>query len=192
MNSASKREQSVYRRVVRRETHSARTTAAAVLATVLVVLLVAALALGVWWLVAPGARGELADRLSQVTSRADDGGTLVAVGVLALLVGLALVLAAVLPGRLRRRARRTDRVALVVDDGVLADAVVAAVAVRCGLDRRQISASVGRRRTTVRLTPTSGVPVDRQAAADTAAAVLDRVGFPAPQRLLVADQGVIS
>ncbi|MFE7504143.1 hypothetical protein [Promicromonospora sp. NPDC057488] len=192
MNGVPKKEQAVYRRVVRRETHAPRTGAAVVLAAVLVLVLLVALGLSVWWLVDPAARGGLADRMTPLTSRADDSASLVAVGVLALVVGIALVLAAVLPGRLRRRARRTDRLALVVDDGVLADAVVAAVAVRCGIDPRQVSATVGRRRTTVRVTPTSGVPVDHEAATGTVAAVLGRVGFPTPQRLLVADRGVVS
>ncbi|WP_020018009.1 hypothetical protein [Promicromonospora sukumoe] len=184
------REQAVYRRVLRRETHSPRTGAAVVLAAVLALLLLVALGLGMWWLAAPGVRETLGERLGQATSWAD-GAPLTAVGIVALVLGLVLVLAAVLPGRLRRRARSTDRVALLVDDGVLADAVVAAVAVRCGLDARQVSATVGRRRTTVRLTPTSGVPVDREAATDTASATLGAVGFTTAQRVLVAERGVI-
>ncbi len=192
MNGVLKKEQAVSRRIVRRETHAPRTGAAVALAAVLTLVLLVALGLSVWWFADPAARGDLADRMASLTSRADDSGSLVAVGVLALSVGVALVLAAVLPGRLRRRARRTDRVALVVDDGVLADAVVAAVSVRCGLDPRQVSATVGRRRTTVRVTPTSGVPVDHEAATGTPAAGLDRIGFPTPQRLLVADRGVVS
>lgn len=189
---ALKKERSVYRRVVRRETHSPRTGAAVVLAAVLLLVLVVALALGVWWLAAPGARGDLGGRLDPVVSRAEEANTLFAAGVVAMLVGLALVLAAVLPGRLRRRARSTGRVAVLVDDGVLADAVVAAVSVRCGLDPRQVSATVGRHRTTVRVTPTSGVPVDRDAVTDSATAALGGAGFSTAQRLLVADRGVIA
>ncbi|WP_369374156.1 hypothetical protein AB1046_08170 [Promicromonospora sp. Populi] len=186
------KEQAVYRRVLRRETHSPRTGAAVVVATVLAVLLVAVVALGVWWLVDPGSHDLVADRLASVTSFAEDDGALTAVGVLAAVVALVLIVLAVLPGRLPRRARSTDRLALLVDDGVLADAVADAVALRCGIDARQVSATVGRRSATVRVTPTSGVAVDHDAATDSVAAALSAVGFSAVPKLYVARQGVVS
>jgi len=185
-------EQAIYRRVLRRETHSARTGSAVVLASVLVVLLVAAIALGVWWVADAGARALVADRAASVTSFAKDGSALTAAGAVAIVVALLLILLAVLPGRLARRARSTERMALVVDDGVLADAVADAVALRCSIDSRQVSATIGRRSATVRVTPTSGVPVDRDAATDAAAATLAAVGFSVVPKLYIARQGVVS
>lgn len=187
-----KKEQAVHRRVLRRETHSSRTGAAVVLASVLIVLLVATIVLGVWWLVDPGFRDVVADQTAAVASFAGDAGAMTTAGCVAVVLAVVLIAAAVLPGRLARRARSTDRLALLVDDGVLADAVADAVAARCGIDRRQVSATIGRRSATVRVTPTSGVDVDRGAATESAVAALAALGFSLAPRLFVARQGVVA
>ncbi|RPF20887.1 hypothetical protein [Myceligenerans xiligouense] len=182
----------VYRRVLRRETHSPRTQAAVTVATVLIVLLVAAVAAGGWWLADPGARGDLAERAGTLSSFARRPTALTVGGTVAVLAAVTLLALAILPGRRARRGRVAGRVALVVDDGVLADAVADAVALRCGVARTQVSATVGRRVATVRVTPTSGLPVDRGAAVDAAAATLDAVGFPVTPKVLVAQRGVVA
>lgn len=185
-------EQAVYRRVLRRETHSPRTGAAVVVATILAVLLTAAVVLSVWSLVDDGFRQGVADRLGSASSLAEDRSALTAAGIVAALIALILIALALLPGRLARRGRSTERVALLVDDGVLADAVADAVAVRCGIGRGQVSVTVGRRTATVRITPTSGITVDHDAATDSAAEALAAVGFSATPKLVVSSQGVIA
>lgn len=187
-----KKEQAVYRRVLRRETHRSRTTAAVAVASVLLVLLVVAIGAGVWWLVAPASRDVISGWFDSASALADDRAALTVAGAAALAIAVALLALAVTPGRLPRRARSTGRLALLVDDGVLADAVADAVALRCGVDRHQVSARVGRRTTTVRVTPTSGIAVDRAAASDSAAAALADLGFSTAPRLIVMDRGVIS
>jgi hypothetical protein len=187
-----KNEQAVYRRVLRRETHASRTSAAVVTAAVMIALLAGVIAVGVWWLAVPGGRDAVEGWFASASASAGEPGIRTAAGVVALCLAVLLLALALLPGRLPRRARSTDRVALVVDDGVLADAVADAVAARCGVDPRQVSATVGRRRTAVRVTPTSGVPVDRGAAADSAASAVAALGFSTTPRLTVARQGVIS
>lgn len=186
------KEQAVYRRVLRRETHSSRAGAAVTLASVLIVLLVAATAFGVWWVVDRGLRDDVADQTAAVSSIAGDGGTLMTAGCVAVVLAIVLIAVALLPGRLARRARSTDRLALLVDDGVLADSVADAVAARCGIDPRQVSATINRRTATVRVTPTSGVDVDRAAATDSAVATLAAVGFSVAPKLFVADRGVVA
>ena len=187
-----KNEQAVYRRVMRRETHSSRAGAAVVVASILIALLVVVIGAGVWWLAAPGSRDVIAGWSASASSLADDRGALTMAGAAALAIAVALMALAVLPGRLPRRARSTDRLALLVDDGVLADAVADAVAARCGIEARQVSATVGQRYTTVRVTPTSGIAVDRDAATDSAVAALGALGFPTAPRLLVVRRGVVS
>ncbi|WP_275001571.1 hypothetical protein [Promicromonospora iranensis] len=185
-------EQAVYRRVLRRETHASRTSAAVVTAVVVIVLLAGVIAVGVWWLAVPGDRDTIEGWFDSASALAGDRAALVTAGVVGLGIAVLLLALALLPGRLPRRARSTERVALLVDDGVLADAVADAVAARCGVDPRQVSATVGRRRTAVRVTPISGVPVDREAAADSAASAVAALGFSATPELTVARQGVVS
>ncbi|MGI5190886.1 hypothetical protein ACQEVI_22300 [Promicromonospora sp. CA-289599] len=186
------KEQAVHRRVLHRETRSSRTGAAVVLASVLIVLLVTAVTLSVWWLVDPGSRDVVAAQAAVVSSIAGDDGTLLAAGCVAVVLAVVLIAVALLPGRLARRARSTDRLALLVDDGVLADTVADAVAARCGVDPRQVSATVSRGSVTIRVTPTSGVDVDRAAATDSAVAALAAVGFPVAPKLFVAREGVVA
>lgn len=186
------KEQAVHRWVLSRETHSSRTGVAVTLASVVIVLLVAGIALGVWWLVDRAFRDVMAGQVAAVSSIAGDGGALMAAGSISVVLAVFLIAVALLPGRLARRARSTDRLALLVDDGVLADAVADAVAARCGIDPRQVSATINRRRATVRVTPTSGVDVDRAAATDSAVATLAAVGFSVAPKLLVAPRGVVA
>ncbi|WP_423463827.1 hypothetical protein ACO229_03840 [Promicromonospora sp. MS192] len=185
-------ERSLHRWVLRRETHSSRTGAAVAVASVLAVVMVAVAGVGAWWFAAPGSRDAIGGWLGTASSVTGDRVALTTAGVVALVLALVLVALAVLPGRLPRRARSADRLAVLVDDGVLADAVADAVAARCGVDPRQVSATVGRRRTTVRVTPTSGVPVDHAAATEAAADAVAAVGFTTTARLTVAPQGVVS
>lgn len=185
-------EQAVYRRVLRRETHPSRTGASVVVASILSVLLIAAIIVCVWVFVSPSFREGLTAWFTSVSSALDEPVALIVAGLLAVLLAVLLLCFALLPGRRARRGRTTDRVALLVDDGVLADAVAHAVAARCGIGRGQVSATIDRRVVTVRLTPTSGVLIDQDAANESAEATLATIGFSAKPKLIIARQGVIS
>lgn len=183
-------ERTMYRRVLRRETHAARTIPAVVVASLAAVLLLALLAGGVWWLVDENFRADVA----RWVDGASGVGQAVLLGVGAILAILALVLLAlaVLPGRRARRARTTARTALLVDDGVIADAIADAVARRTGVDRGRVAVTVGRRMVAVRITPTSGLPVDRKAAESAVNDTLSGIGFAATPRVVIDTNGVIA
>lgn len=176
----------VYRRVLRRETHSSRTTSAVVAVAVLAVLIVVGIGVMAWSVLDVGVAHHLA------TYPTGAGlGTLVAVGCVAVLLAVVFLAAGVLPGRRPRRARTLAEHALLVDDGVLADAAADAVASRCGIDRAQVSAVVGRRRVRVEIVPTSGVAVDEESARQAALRVFDELGFAVEPTVVVRDRGVV-
>lgn len=82
--------------------------------------------------------------------------------------------------------------ALLVDDGVLADAVADAVALREGVDRSQVSVTLGKKTAIVRITLTSGVPVDTDRAGRAAVEALASLGFSAAPRVLLSQTGVVA
>jgi hypothetical protein len=185
-------ERTIYRRVLRRETHSSRTSAAVVAASVAIAILAAGVIGGVWGLLDPRVVGEARVWFDEAIPVGNRAAASVAAGVIALLLALVLIALAVGPGRRARRARTTERVALLVDDGVLADAVADAVALRCGIDRRQVATTLGRSSVTVRITPTSGIRVDDDAAAAAASSTMTALGFTATPRVRVESGGVVA
>ncbi|WP_156761145.1 hypothetical protein [Microbacterium karelineae] len=176
----------VHRRLLRRETHRARTAPAVAVAVASALILIVALAAGGWILVDPAARAA-AERAAE--SAAAIG---IPLGVGAIVAAVVLIALAVLPGRRARRGRATQRMAVLVDDGVLADLVADRVARRCGIGRSQVSATISRRRCDVRVTPTSGVAIDDGAVRGAASAALEEMGFPSPVRVRFAERGVVS
>ncbi|MGF6822564.1 putative anti-sigma-YlaC factor YlaD [Microbacterium sp. ZKA21] len=176
----------VYRRVLRRETHASRTTSSVVAVAVLIVLIVGGIGVMTWSVLDVG----VAHRVTALSTGAGVG-TLIAVGCVAIVLAVVFLAAAVLPGRRARRARTLAAHALLVDDGVLADAVADAVASRCGLDRSQVSAVVGRRSVRVEIVPTSGSVVDEDSAGQAARRVFDELGFAVEPTVVVRDRGVI-
>ncbi|WP_292787273.1 MULTISPECIES: hypothetical protein [unclassified Microbacterium] len=180
------------RRLLRREARATRRGPAIALAVVLTVLLLVLLGGTVGGSLDEGFRTQVRAWFASVAAIAHTAPALLTAG--AVLVALALLLlgAAVLPGRRARRTRLDARAALVIDDGVLADAVADGVARRLGVPRGQTSVTVGRRTVLIRVTPTSGVPVDPAAAEDAAGRVLDEAGFRLSPRVQVAPEGVIA
>jgi hypothetical protein len=79
----------------------------------------------------------------------------------AVLLGAALLILALAPGRLGRHELSDERMLVVVDDDVLAGALSRAAAGTAGLQRDRASTSVGRRRADVSLRPTSGFAVSK-------------------------------
>lgn len=185
-------EQTLYRRVLRRETHSSRAGAAITVAAVLVLLCVAAGAGAIWLVIDSAAR----DSVFSATSGFEPDAavapmTAVAGGVVALL-GLWLLLLGVLPGRKARHGRTAGRVAVVTDDGVAADVIADKVAKSLSTKRDLVSVTVGRRNAVVTVTPVSGVPVDEEAARQAASDAASSLGRPLSPRIDVASRGVIA
>ena len=182
----------VYRRVLRRETHASRTGPASIIASVLILLVLGALVWGVWSLVDPGFGESSVVAASGLAARIDVAATVIVAGVVLVLIAMLLIGAAVLPGHLSRRARVADRMGILVDDGVLADAAADLVAARCGVERSHVFVTAGRHYMVVRVTPTSGLPVDKREVQDAAAEALSAAGFDLVVKATVARQGVVS
>lgn len=194
-------ERAVYRRVLRRETHRSRAASAAAVAVVLALACLAIAAAVIWWMLSPAGRVMMLESLGAVRaalrgmgSGIPQGGEglLVVGGVLACLVALALLVLAVLPGRRPRRGRVDERAGVLVDDGVLADAIADAVAAACGVRAAQVSVRVRRRAADVRITPTSGSPADREVAALAVTRVTRAAGFPLRPRVRIERAGVVA
>ncbi|MEE6389017.1 hypothetical protein V3G71_09235 [Microbacterium paraoxydans] len=180
------------RRLLRREMRATRRGPAIAIALVLTALLLLLLAGAVGWTLDEGFRTQLRAWFAPVAAIAQPMPALLTAGAVLIALALLLIGAAVLPGRRARRTRLDARAALVIDDGVLADAIADGVARRLGVPRGQTSVTVGRRTVLIRVTPTSGVPVDPDAAEDAAARVLDEAGFRLSPRVQVAREGVIA
>ncbi len=180
------------RRLLRREARATRRGPAIALAVVMTLVLVLLLVGVVAWILDDGFRRQAAAWFAPVAAVVQTPSALIAFGVVLLLLALLLVALVVLPGRRARRTRLDTRAALVIDDGVLADAIADGVARRIGVPRGQVSVTVARRAALIRVTPTSGVPVDAAAAEEAAAQVLDEVGFRLSPRVQVAREGVIA
>jgi hypothetical protein len=152
-------------RVLRRELHSPRSGVAIPLALVAIVALA--------WLGTEGVLAALGRPALLLTPKAMAAGirglpsvqpgTLIAAGAVLALVGLVLVITAIAPGRRGRHIIGTGDSAVVVDDAVIASALVRTAANTAGVSPDRAVAHVGRRSATVRVTPVSGVPVDREA-----------------------------
>ena len=184
-------EQKLYRRLVRRSTFRSRSTA------VIVTLTIAALAaayVGTECVLAALELGPLlvapADAVAQLNSA--DAPAL-GIAAAAAVLGLVLLVAAVTPGRRGRHELPNDRMAVVVDDGVLAGAIGSAVTREAGLPASRVATVVSRTWSVVRVTPTSGSPLDSsvlEASARTLVATLDP--RPAMQtRVEVGSAGVV-
>lgn len=156
----------LYRRVLRRETHSPR-AALAVFAAVLLILAFAWMAtesvlelLGrPPLLVSPG------EALLAVISlpTAVITPAIVGAGVVATIIGLIFVAYAVLPGRRARHTGVVGRTAVVVDNAVIASALARTASNAANIDPDQVVVSIGHRTAEIRVRPSSGFSVDEAA-----------------------------
>lgn len=185
-----------YERLMRRETHSSRTTAS-ILAAVVVV------ALSLWglfetalksigqlpWLASPEQAAGWLGGLPEDSSR----GLLCAAGAGFVLIGLYFFLSAVLPGRRARHAIPNERAVVVVDDRVLAASLARRARLQARVSTEQVVVIVSRRLVEVQLRPTSGLPVDESAVRAAIEDELRRnsVSPVPPVRIRLAPVGVI-
>jgi hypothetical protein len=153
---------SLYRRISRRETHSPRSTLAIVVA---VIAIVACVLVGTEIVLALASQPPL---LASPRSAADflvdvpgyPVATVIGVGAIVALLGLALVISALAPGRTARHELLTERSAAIVDNEVIASALARHAARAGNVDPDSVRVSVSHREAVVRVTPTSGLPVD--------------------------------
>lgn len=150
-----------YARLRRRETHSPRSGLAITLAVVLVVVLawvgtetVLSLLRLPALLIAPGA---MARALVTVTSV--PGGYAIASAAVLAVIGVVLVVAALAPARRARHTVHDDRLAVVIDNEVIASALARHASHAAGVDPDNTTVAVSHRRAEVSLIPSSGVPV---------------------------------
>lgn len=184
---------SLYTRILRRETHSSRSLLAIILAVILIVvfawigteIVLALLGLPAL-LVAPA--DMFTSAVGLVNAPAESVAT---AGIVVALVGLLLIVAALTPGRRARHVLDTDRAATVVDNEVIASALARYSSSAGNVDPDNTTVSVSHRQADVRLTPTSGIPVDRETVTEAVTEQLDSYGLrpPVHPRVLLAAQG---
>ena len=154
-----------YSRIQRRETHASRSAPAVVTAVVLVLALaylVTEIVLG-----AAGQQPLLASPAQMVTGLTSLGGVpavwFIVGGIVLVLLALVLIVLALGGGRRSRHVLQDDRAVVVVDNEVIASALVRAAADADSVDPDRAVAAVTHRAATVRVTPSSGVGVNSDA-----------------------------
>lgn len=155
----------IYRRIRRRETHSPRSAAAIVLA-ILLILTFAWLAVEIVLsmanlpplLVTPH---DMSIALTEITALSSP--VLIGSGLTLALLGVILIALTLAPGRRARHAIDSEETIAIVDDEVLASAVARQAAVAAQISPDNARVTVSHRGADVRLTPTSGYPINRTA-----------------------------
>lgn len=156
---------SLYRRIIRRETHSPRSVLAIIVAVTLILLLAWIGVESVLRMLAQPPLLAAPGDVAQAVADADTlpPGILTAGGIVTALIGLLLLIAALAPGRRSKHSFTTERSAVVMDDEIIASSLArrAAHAGRVNPDNAVVT--VSRRRADVRLRPSSGFAVDSDA-----------------------------
>lgn len=175
-------------RIVRREIYSARAVASVVVALLLILAAgwvgteIALAALGQRPLLAsPLQMAEWAAGLPDATLPA----VLLAAGLMLVLLGLVVILAGTLPGSRSRHRLASDRATVIVDDGVIADALSKVAAKRARLVPDQVVTIIGRRRAQMSIRPTSGLTVNEDNVREAVQAEMARYDLDPAPRLIV-------
>ncbi|MFB2557434.1 hypothetical protein [Herbiconiux liangxiaofengii] len=152
----------LYRRIVRRETHSSR---AGIAVTVAVILALVLAWIGTESVLAGLGRPPLlvtpADAATAVLGAASAPvGLVTAIAAAVAVVGVVLVVVALAPGRRGRRGALRSRTATVVDDGVIARSLARTASYAGDVDPDQVHVTVARRRAVIDVTRTSGRSTD--------------------------------
>ncbi|MCU1530363.1 MAG: hypothetical protein JWP75_4126 [Frondihabitans sp.] len=169
----------VYRRIVRRETHSSRSGAAIV---ILIILILVAAYVGIEAVYAGlGRRALLFSPLDVLatlrTAAATQGGLVIAVGIAAGIVGIVVIVIGLTPGRRGRHVIPDSRVAVVVDDQVIASSLARRARLAGSLAPDQVNAWVARNSARITLTPASGARADEEAVLEAARDELSAAGY---------------
>lgn len=178
-------EQNLYRRIRRRERYGSRSTA---VVTVLVIAVLSLAYVGTESVLAALGRPPLLVSPKLALDWAKSGDTLVPiVAVVALVLAVVLLGVAFIPGRRARHALPSDRLAIIVDDAVIAGALAREARLTANVSADRVQAHVSARRARVIVTPTSGMPVDAdiagRAVADTLTALDPRPRMRATTRV---------
>lgn len=183
---------SVYRRIVRRETHSPRSGAAITVAVVIMLIAIAAGVAAVDMIVHPPVWAAMRTGFDEVAGlRSAVRYTALVSGIVAMLAGALLVVLAVRPGRRPRRRLDSSRAAVVADDKVIARALAKKAAEAAGISRSQIQVVTGRRHALVRVVPTAGVTVDRSTVTDALLRAGAPYGLTGSPRVVVTEKAVV-
>ncbi|MFJ4170941.1 DUF6286 domain-containing protein [Paenarthrobacter sp. NPDC089714] len=183
-------------RILRRETHSSRAGAAGIAAVLVILLCVYALlesgvrAVGQPpWLIDPGTAAERIIALPAGMQPLLLG----AAGAVIAMVGLFFFLHALLPGRRARHLLRDPRIAVVVDDEVLASALARRARAAANVTPEQVMVVVSQRLVVVNVRPTSGSRVSEEAVLSAVRAELEEMSpVPMPDvRVNLGTSGVI-
>jgi hypothetical protein len=159
-------EQALYRRLARRSLHRSRSAAVVV---ALVVLSLVAVYVGIEATLAALGRGPLLISPADAVAALESPTTIVLAGAAVVaILGIVFVLLALLPGSRGRHEVPNERLAVVVDDSVLAGAIGGVAQRASGVAPSRVVTSVSKRRGAVTITPTSGVPLDSAALSATA------------------------
>ncbi|MCM6764036.1 hypothetical protein NB037_16600 [Rathayibacter sp. ZW T2_19] len=166
-----------YRRFLRRETHRSRSAAQIV---VLVAIALVAAYVGTEAVLAVlGAAPLLIAPSALLGALVGAGGlassALIGIAVLTGLLALVLLVLALAPGARARHTIADERLAVVVDDGVIASALARSARTVARSRREDTSASIGRRTAVVSITPASGIGVDRDSVQSALDAELERI-----------------
>lgn len=184
------------RAILRRETRSSRAAAAGVAAVLVIAVCIYGLlesalrAIGQPpWLIDPQTAAERIVALPAGVPPLLLG----VLGVVLAVCGVAFLLNAVLPGKRARHLIDDPRVAVVVDDEVIASALARRARAAANVTQEQVMVVVSQRLVVVNVRPTSGVPVQEQRILS---AVEDELRGMAPEpmpaiRVNVAVSGVI-
>lgn len=196
-DGAPDRDRSVdMRRILHRETHASRAGAACIAAILVILVSLYALlesavrAIGhPPWLIDPQSAAERIVALPNGMPPLLLGVT----GAVVTAAGLFFFLSAILPGRKARHLLAMPRIAVVVDDEVIASALARRARLAANVTPEQVMVVLSRRQAVVNVRPTSGVPLSENAVRE---AVEDELRSLAPVplpavRVKVAEAGVI-
>lgn len=171
-------EQRTYRRVLRREQYRSRSFA--VIIALLLVSIGLAYAATETALAALGFSPLLLAPATVVEAiNAPSTTVLIGAGAAALF-GLVLILIAITPGRRARHSLPHERLAIVVDDPVLAGAIGRSARVVASVPAERVRTTISRRRAAIAVTPSSGFRVDGAEVEAAARDLIERLA-PAPR-----------
>lgn len=194
-STAGATETRAYRRILRRETHSSRSAATIV---VLIALLVVSAWVGIESVYAGlGMRALLFSPVdvlrTLVTAASSQAAIVIAAGIVCAIVGVILVIVGITAGRRGRHTVDDPRVAVVIDDQVIAAALARRSRVAAALAPGQVNAWVSKRSARITVTPATGTKADDRAVLEAAREHLLETSYTPPitADVRVADAGRI-